>query len=123
MRLLPPADDQRARHLVRPSRELLRSCSRDDDGSRRHVAQDDGAAADVDLADAVDLRQALRLGVISFDAVKMLLLARLENRPVRLDLTLYPHLPAATVETTDPRAYLGLIAGSGSFPSAESIPA
>ena len=34
--------------------------------------------------------QALRLGAISFDAVKMLLLARLENRPARLDLTLYP---------------------------------
>jgi hypothetical protein len=26
----------------------------------------------------------------SFDAVKMLLLARLENRPARLDLTFYP---------------------------------
>jgi len=31
--------------------------------------------------------EALRLSAISFDAVKMLLLARLENRPVRLDLT------------------------------------
>ncbi len=36
---------------------------------------------------------ALRLGAISFDAVKMLLLARLENRPARLDLTFYPYLP------------------------------
>jgi hypothetical protein len=67
--------------------------------------------------------EALRLGAISFDAVKMLLLARLENRPVRLDLTLYPHLPAATVETTDPRAYLGLIASPGSIPSPERISA
>jgi hypothetical protein len=57
--------------------------------------------------------EALRLGAISFDAVKMLLLARLENRPARLDLTFYPYLPATTVGTTDPRAYLGLIAGSG----------
>jgi hypothetical protein len=40
----------------------------------------------------------------------------LEDRPVRLDLTFYPYLPAATVGTTDPRAYLGLIAGSGSVP-------
>jgi hypothetical protein len=39
--------------------------------------------------------------------VKMLLLAKLENRPARLDLTFYPYLPAATVGTTDPRAYLG----------------
>src|ERR1700730_14340969 len=55
---------------------------------------------------------ALRLGAISFDAVKMLLLARLENRPARLDLTFYPYLPAATVGATDPRAYLGLIANA-----------
>ena len=67
--------------------------------------------------------QALKLGAISFDAVKMLLLARLENRPVRLDLTFYPHLPAATVGTTQPRAYLGLIAGAGALPTAERIPA
>jgi transposase len=60
--------------------------------------------------------EALRLGAISFDAVKMLLLARLENRPARLDLTFYPYLPSATVGTTDPRAYLGLIAGSVSIP-------
>ncbi len=37
----------------------------------------------------------LRLGAISFDALKMLLLARLENRPARLGLTFYPYLPAA----------------------------
>ena len=56
------------------------------------------------------IAEALRLGAISFDAVKMLLLARLENRPARLDLTFYPYLPAATVGATDTRAYLGLIA-------------
>ena len=66
---------------------------------------------------------ALRLGAISFDAVKMLLLARLENRPARLDLTFYPYLPAATVGTTDPRAYLGLIASPGSISSPERISA
>jgi transposase len=58
--------------------------------------------------------EALRVGAISFDAVKMLLLARLENRPARLDLTFYPYLPAATVGATDLRAYLGLIANAGS---------
>src|ERR1700674_2462950 len=58
--------------------------------------------------------EALRLSAISFDAVKMLLLARLENRPARLDLTFYPYLPATTGGTTDPRTYLGLIVGSGS---------
>ena len=67
--------------------------------------------------------EALRLGAISFDAVKMLLLARLENRPGRLDLTFYPYLPSATVGITDPRAYLGLIAGSGSIPMTTGAPA
>jgi hypothetical protein len=57
--------------------------------------------------------QALKLGAVSFDAVKMLLLAKMENRPVRLDLTFYPYLPAATVGVTDPRAYLGLTADAG----------
>jgi hypothetical protein len=66
--------------------------------------------------------QALRLGAISFDAVKMLL-ARLENRPARLDLTFYPYLPFATVGTTDPRAYLGLIASSGCMPVTAGVPA
>ena len=55
---------------------------------------------------------ALRLGAISFDAVKMLVLAKLETRPARLDLTFYPYLPAATVGTTDPRAYLDLVANA-----------
>jgi hypothetical protein len=58
--------------------------------------------------------EAVRLGAISFDAVKMLLLARLENRPARLDLTFYPYLPTAKVGATDPRAYLGLVANAGS---------
>ena len=58
--------------------------------------------------------QALGLGAISFDAVKMLLLARLENRPVRLDLSFYPYLPATSVGTTQSSAYLGLVAGSAS---------
>ncbi len=58
--------------------------------------------------------EALRLGAISFDAVKMLLLAKLENRPARLDLNFYPYLPAATVGATDTRAYLGLVANIGS---------
>jgi hypothetical protein len=51
------------------------------------------------------------------------LLARLENRPARLDLTFYPYLPSATVGITDPRAYLGLIAGPGSIPMTTGAPA
>ena len=44
----------------------------------------------------------------------MQLLARLENRPARLDLTIYPYLPAETVGATDSRAYVGLIANAAS---------
>ena len=63
--------------------------------------------------------EALKLGAISFDAVKMLLLAKMENRTARLDLTFYPYLPAATVGATDPRAYLGLIADRNGIPAVE----
>ena len=57
--------------------------------------------------------RALDLGAISFDAVKMIVLARLERRPPRLDLQFYPHLPRADVGRTDPRAYLGLLSQTG----------
>ena len=36
---------------------------------------------------------ALRLGAIGFDAVKHLVLCRLERRPHRLNLDVYPYLP------------------------------
>ena len=45
------------------------------------------------------VRDALALGVIGFDAVKHLVLCRIEHRPPRLDLAQYPHLPAARVAT------------------------
>ena len=45
-------------------------------------------------------RDALRLGAISFDAVKHLVLCRMEGRPQRLDLQLYPYLPRVTVTRT-----------------------
>jgi len=54
-------------------------------------------------------QEAIRLGAISFDAVKQLCVARLENRPARLDLSNYPYLPAANVATTEPAAYLALL--------------
>jgi transposase len=66
--------------------------------------------------------QALSLGAISFDAVKMLLLAHLENRPARLDLSFYPYLPAASVGTTDPRAYMTLIASPALTPETHGMP-
>jgi hypothetical protein len=57
------------------------------------------------------VRDALQLGTIGFDAVKHLLLCRIEGRPPRLDLADYPYLPRAWVETTSVKAYLSLLGG------------
>ena len=57
------------------------------------------------------VRDALRLGAISFDAVKHLVLCRLEGRPSRLDLELYPYLPRVRVSTTRTGDYMSLLSG------------
>ncbi len=54
---------------------------------------------------------ALRLGAISYDAVKHLALCRIERRPPKLSLDAYPYLPEATVETTSAASYMSLLAG------------
>ena len=51
--------------------------------------------------------------MIGFDAVKHLVLCRIERRPPRLDLKIYPYLPRATVATTSPASYLNLLAAGG----------
>jgi transposase len=58
------------------------------------------------------LKTALSLSAISFDAVKQLVLARIERRTVKLDLTAYPHLPRAEVHTTRAADYLALTSAS-----------
>jgi transposase len=55
------------------------------------------------------VREALRLGAIGFDAVKHLVLCRIEHRPAKLDLTVYPYLPRVAVATTSAKAYLALL--------------
>ncbi len=59
------------------------------------------------------VRDALRLGAISFDAIKHLVLCRIEGRPRRLDLELYPYLPRVTVTTTSAGDYMALMPGGG----------
>ena len=44
--------------------------------------------------------QAIQIGVPGFDAIKLIALARIERRPARLDLAVYPHLPRTAVNTT-----------------------
>ena len=60
-----------------------------------------------DLHGAV--KDALRLGAIGFDAVKHLVLCRLEKRPPKLDLDVYPYLPKATVGRTSATSYMCLL--------------
>jgi len=61
-----------------------------------------------EVTHAID--DALLLGTISFDAVRHLLLCRIERRPPRLDMDNYPHLPLAQVRTTQAADYMTLLA-------------
>ncbi len=58
------------------------------------------------------VRPALDRGAIGYDAVKHLVLCRVERRPPRLDLDIYPDLPRARVETTKPASYMSLMPGA-----------
>ena len=60
------------------------------------------------------IKDALRMGAISFDAVKHLVLCRVEHRPPRLDLDTYPFLPRMNVATTSVSAYMSLLTGAPS---------
>jgi len=55
------------------------------------------------------IKQALAMGAIGYDAVKHLVLCRIERRPPRLDLDFYPYLPKANVEKTKAGAYMSLL--------------
>jgi hypothetical protein len=54
---------------------------------------------------------AIRLGAISFDAVKQLVIAKVERRLATLNLADYPHLPAANVKMTSAADYMALVFG------------
>ena len=57
------------------------------------------------------IKDALHMGAISFDAVKHLVLCRVEHRPPRLDLDTYPFLPRMNVATTSASDYMSLLTG------------
>jgi transposase len=65
-----------------------------------------------DVTNAVG--DAIARGAIGFDAIKHLVLCRIERRPPRLDMAVYPYLPKATVATTSARAYMDLLVGAAS---------
>ncbi len=60
------------------------------------------------------IKAALGLGAVSYDAVKHLVLCRIEDKTPRLDLQNYPHLPRARVETTSAKSYTALMPGADS---------
>ena len=55
------------------------------------------------------VRDAIARGAVGFDAVKHLVLCRIERRPPRLNMTIYPYLPKAVVATTSARSYMDLL--------------
>ncbi|MBT5463425.1 MAG: IS21 family transposase [Marinovum sp.] len=59
----------------------------------------------------IAIKDALHLGAISFDAIKHLVLCRVERRPPRLDLDVYPFLPSTNVATTSAASYMSLLTG------------
>lgn len=62
------------------------------------------------VADAV--KNAIKLGAPGFDAVKQLILCRIERRPARLDLSAYPYLPKPNVGKTRAADYSALLEGA-----------
>jgi transposase len=62
------------------------------------------------VADAV--KNAIKLGVPGFDAIKQLILCRIERRPAHLDLDSYPHLPKPSVGKTRAADYSALLEGA-----------
>jgi len=58
------------------------------------------------------VREAIARGAVGIDAIKHLVLCRIERRPPRLDMNFYPYLPKATVATTSARSYMDLLEGA-----------
>jgi len=59
---------------------------------------------------AAAVEHAFRLNTISFDAVRHLVLCRIERRPPRLDMDNWPHLPLPQVRTTRASDHMTLLA-------------
>ena len=57
------------------------------------------------------VKDALQMRALSFDAIKHLLLCRVERRAAKLDLEVYPFLPRTNIATTSASSYMSLLAG------------
>src|SRR4051794_18119435 len=60
---------------------------------------------------AAAIQDAIDRGALGFDAIKLLTLCRIEQRPAQLDLSGYPNLAKAVVKTTAASDYLALVPG------------
>lgn len=60
------------------------------------------------------IKDALLRRALSFDAIRHLVLCRVERRPARLDLSVYPYLPRTNIQTTRAVSYAGLLSGATS---------
>ena len=58
------------------------------------------------------VKEALRRRAISFDAIRHLVLCRVERRPARLDMKAYPFLPRTHIQMTRPASYTSLLTGA-----------
>ena len=126
------APRRHARHLIRQWETASKAypAKSNDSSRRRSVANSSGNFQSVGKSGKREFVQVLRLmevfkiddvaaavrdaiarGAVGFDAVKHLVLCRIERRPPRLDMTIYPYLPKATVATTSARSYMDLLAG------------
>lgn len=55
------------------------------------------------------IRDALNLGAARIDAIRHLILCRLDNRPAKLNLVDFPHIPAIAVKSTNAKDYSQLL--------------
>lgn len=55
------------------------------------------------------IRAALNLGAARLDAIRHLILCRLDHRPAKLDLLDFPHIPAIAVKSTNAKDYSQLL--------------
>ena len=82
-------------------------------GGKREYVQVPRLLESFDLEDVHGaVRDAMRLGAIGYDAIKHMVLCRIERRPPRLDLDLYPYLPRRRVNNTSAASYMSLLGGA-----------
>ena len=92
--------------VLREYDKVARECARDGTDHPRYLLRLMEIAPKAVVAAAAT--DAIQLGAIGFDAVKQIVLARIERRPPKLSLAAYPYLPTTDVRTTRASDYATL---------------